>query len=102
MKRIKKFGEFINESWKMSPEAKELNDYFEEYDVKITKKFDYKECLSTLASTWNYTEKQIETMLFNLEDSSVMQDIADGDYESFDPSDSSQFNDSYEDMMDEI
>lgn len=98
MRKVKKFDEFINES----ATAEELEEYFREYDVTLTKDFDIKKCLSTLASMWDYNEEQIEIMLFNLEDSSIMQDIGRGNYDSFDPTDSYQFNDSYEDMMDDF
>lgn len=75
----------------------ELNEHFEMMaDVELSEDFNFEDFAQ---EHFNVSEEDLLTALYNLEDEDVMKDIAEGDYSSFDISDSSIFNDGYEDMM---
>lgn len=76
----------------------QIADHFADYDVTLTPAFD----LNKFAAGVCPDISKATTLLFNLEDTSVMQDIAVGNYSSFDMYDKNQFNDSYEDMMSDL
>ena len=46
--------------------------------------------------------KKAAVLLCNLEDTKVMSDVAKGMYNSFDLDDPGQFNDSYDDMRNDL
>jgi hypothetical protein len=96
MKHIKLFESFINES--EESDVNDIKEYFEDYGIKWSGKFDLKQFIEETG----IKADNAEMFLVNLEDSDVMQEIADGDYSNFDPQDSSIFNDCYEDMMDDM
>jgi hypothetical protein len=76
----------------------ELIEYFKEYGVSITSKFSLKD----MSEEVGLDEEDLLILLQNMEDKKVMRDIAKGNYSSFDSYSSSQFNDSYEDMMNDL
>lgn len=76
-------------------QRKEIEDYFYDYDVSLTDKFN----LDAFAKEVGLPIEGAVVALVNLEDSSIMQDIAKGDYTTFDLDDDDQFNDMYHHMM---
>lgn len=77
----------------------EVHTYFQQYDIDTT---NSQLNIISQAGFHNLTEDQICILMCNLENVEVMQDLVDGDPYSFDPFDSGDFNDSYEDMMDDM
>lgn len=82
----------------VSSEEKDIIQYFKDYDVEITPKFK----LADFAKFIGFTVSDATTLLVNMEDDKVMKDIAIGNYKTFDTDDRSQFNDSYEDMIEDL
>jgi hypothetical protein len=74
----------------------EVLDYFEDHDVDTEH-----QCLDlrAMARETGISIHNLHVWLLNMEDADVMQDIANGDYESFDVDDRNQFSDSYLDLM---
>jgi hypothetical protein len=78
--------------------ARELVDYFKEAGIPLTSQFNLKK----MSAEVGVEEDTLLVLLQNLEDEEVMRDISKGDYTSFDEYDSDQFNDSYDDMVDDL
>ncbi len=76
----------------------DIEDYFLNYDVQVTSTFN----LASFAEYIQQNQEDAETLLLNLEDEKVMNDIAKGNYETFDMFEPTQFNDEYEQMMDDL
>ena len=72
--------------------------YFEEYGIPVTNKFDLKK----FSKNEGLDQNTLSILLCNMDSDKVMIDIANGDYDSFNIEDSSQFNDSYEDMLNDL
>lgn len=66
--------------------------------------FDLNSCTSEVNSKYaeNLTPQQIATLIFNLESPEVVGELAKGRYVVLDPFDQTLYNDSYEDMMDDL
>lgn len=78
----------------------ELDEHFEMMiEEGLSEEFNMEDFMSEHP---NIKEEDLMTALYNLEDEDVMRDIAQGNYSSFDLDDSSQFNDGYEDMMEDF
>jgi hypothetical protein len=94
--KLSQFRQIIKEEVKrVLKEAQgsiDVVSYFKNYGVSMTPSFDLKK----LATTHKMPEKVVATLLVNLEDDNIMRDIAKGKYDTFNPFDSSQFNDEYE------
>lgn len=75
-----------------------IEEYFEEYGIPITNKFDLKK----FSKNEGLDQNTLAILLCNMDSDKVMTDIANGDYDSFNIEDSSQFNDSYEDMLNDL
>jgi len=71
-----------------------LQQNFQEYGVKLPSTFK----VSDMSTAIGLPTGKLSILLANLVDKVVMQDIANNDYTSFDPFDSSQFNGDYDDM----
>lgn len=78
--------------------TEEVKNYFEFYDIEMSGSFNIEE----MSEKTKLTVVELECFLCNLEDDKVMKDIASGNYESFDPWDSNQFNDGYYDVLDDL
>lgn len=76
----------------------EVRDYFQEYGNPLPANFS----LTKFAKTKGYTVYEAGVLLCNLEDESIMSDIAAGNYNTLDVDNERQFNDSYYDMMSEL
>lgn len=81
-----------------SNQASDIEDYFSDYDVKITSRFN----LEKFAKSIQQSKKNAEALLLNLEDKEVMKDIANGVYDSFNMFSDAQFNDDYDKMMQDL
>jgi len=81
-----------------SNQASDIEDYFLDYDVKVTSKFN----LEKFAKSIQQSKKNAEVLLLNLEDKEVMKDIANGVYDSFNMFSDTQFNDYYHKMMQDL
>lgn len=79
-------------------DATTVADYFEGYGVQITPSFN----LQALATKLKMPQQVVATLLVNLEDDAIMKDIAQGKYDTFKPFDSSQFNDEYETVAQQV
>lgn len=64
----------------------------------MTEKFDFKDFYKTVG----LEKDDAKIFLCNLEDEDIMKEIAAGDYENFDIWDRNIFNDSYDDMMEDL
>lgn len=87
----------------LSKEEKEytqdIKDYFQDIaDIEVSSNFS----LKSIAKQHGLDTSTISTLLCNLEDTDVMADIAAGNYNSFDIEDSSQFNDGYYGIMEDL
>ena len=71
---------------------------FADYNIKLTSAFD----LNKFAKFIQQSPDTAATLICNLEDVEVMKDVARGNYRTFDMYDSNQFNDSYDDMVDDL
>jgi len=86
---------------KEGTEMSKIAEYFADYGVKLSPKFN----LTVFANSFRGIEgspKKAAVLLCNLEDTKVMDDIAKGKYKSFDLDDPGQFNDSYDDMRNDL
>ena len=74
----------------------EILDYFEEHDVDTVN-----QCFSLrdMARSEGISLSNLHVWLVNMEDAEIMQDIANGKYDSFDVNDGQQFTDSYLDLL---
>ena len=73
-------------------DLKEVLEYFEDYDVDTTNNvLD----LEQLALENELALEELTTLLCNLEDTEVMQQLVEGRMDTFNMWDRSQFNDSY-------
>ena len=100
--KITEFRKLIREEVrkviKEGTEMSEIAEYFADYGVKLSPKFD----LKAFAKNIQQSPKKAAVLLCNMEDKYAMKDIAMGIYDSFDMFDESQFNDSYDDMMQDL
>jgi hypothetical protein len=83
---------------KEGTEMSEIAEYFADYGVKLSPKFD----LKAFAKSIQQSPKKAAILLCNMEDKYAMKDIAIGIYDSFNLDDPSQFNDSYDDMRNDL
>jgi hypothetical protein len=79
-------------------ESRELIKYFKAAGAPLTPQFNLKKMSAAVGMDAN----TLLMVLQNLEDKNVLKDISKGSYTSFDIYDSSQFNDSYNDMIDDL
>ncbi len=83
----------------MSKKQDEVMIYFGECGIDVSlSKFDFK----SFRIYHDLSKKAAVALLCNLEDENIMQDIANGNYDTFNENDSDQFNDSYEDVIKEF
>lgn len=76
----------------------EIKSYFNDYEVN-TDKFDVENFIEYCTENFpSLDQDAIVTLCCNLEDTDTMNEIAHGNYESFDPWDEAQFNDGYWDI----
>jgi hypothetical protein len=86
----------------------EVIEYFTDYDVEFpltgdsTTESPYKFSFKAFRKEHGLTKMQAVTFLCNLEDTSVMNEIAEGKYDGFSISDSTLFNDSYHEMYENL
>ena len=66
--------------------------FFKWFKVRLTPKFN----VEAMAQFTGLPQETVKVLLFNLVDSRVIGDVAKGIYTSFDPHDSTQFNDEYD------
>lgn len=78
--------------------TEEINKYFGFYDIEMSNSFNIEE----MSEKTKLTVIELEHFICNLEDDGVMKDIASGNYGSFNPWNSNQFNDGYFDMLDAL
>jgi len=89
----------VNESTEDSLEdIIEIKEYFETYGYSLTDKFN----LVEFSENVDLPIKTCVVLLCNMETGEVMTDIANGDYDTFDAWDETQFNDSYYDFMEQL
>lgn len=79
----------------------EIKELFEEVEIPFQINLTI-EKLEEFALMKGLTLDQLHTLLMNLEDSTTMKNIANGDFSTFNCYDRSQFNDSYYDIFDDI
>ena len=103
--KITEFRKLIREEVrkviKEGTEMSEIAEYFADYGVKLSPKFN----LTAFANSFRGIKgspKKAAVLLCNLEDTKVMSDVAKGKYNSFDLDDPGQFNDSYDDMRNDL
>jgi hypothetical protein len=72
-----------------------------DYGVKLSPKFNLTAFANSFRGIKGSTKKAA-VLLCNLEDTKVMSDVAKGKYNSFDLDDPGQFNDSYDDMRNDL
>lgn len=98
--KLTQFRKLIREevSRVLKEENNLIGDYFSDYDVTLTSSFN----LEKFAKYIQQDKQEAETLLLNLEDDTVMEDIAKGKYTTFDMFEPTQFNDEYEQMMDDL
>ena len=100
--KITEFRKLIREEVrkviKEGTEMSEIAEYFADYGVKLSPKFD----LKAFAKNIQQSPKKAAVLLCNMEDKYAMKDIAMGIYDSFDLDDPGQFNDSYDDMRNDL
>ena len=77
---------------------KEIKEYFLDYKIKITDKFNLKKCAHCIGLSLDITH----ILLCNLENTEVMTEIANGNFDNFNWDDGDLFNDCYEDMMEDL
>lgn len=75
--------------------TKEVIEYFASHEIKMTDKFS----LEKFRLYHDLILNDATVLLCNLEEEKIMNDIANGDYTSFNMDNPIQFNDSYDDMM---
>lgn len=74
----------------------EVINYFEFCEIEVSPSFN----LSEFCAYTGLSAKTAHALLCNMEHEEVQELIANGQYDQFDMYDSSQFNDSYHDVMD--
>lgn len=80
--------------------TEQIKEYFQDYNEDIYS-FDVFN-LVEFAEYVGLTCEQAHVLLVNMEDDQVMSDIAKGNYDTFDQYDENQFNDGYEDTMEQL
>lgn len=84
-----------SKNYDIASAIQEITEYFKDAGHPLSHDLNLQE----LADENNLTLYQTHVALCNLEDSDVMEQIAEGNYMIFDINDRDQFNDSYIDMM---
>lgn len=97
-KQLEKEGVLKEGKKKKSTTPSDVEEYFADYNAPLTEKFDFKDFYKTV----ELKKDDAKIFLCNLEDEDVMKEIAAGDYENFDIWDRNIFNDSYDDMMEDL
>jgi len=77
--------------------TEEIISYFADSEVVLPESFDLQKCADGIGVPIEHAH----VLLCNLEDTSVMKEIADG-YYGLDIEDESIFNDCYHDMMEDL
>lgn len=99
--KLSEFRKLIREEVRImvnETNARDLLKYFKEAGIPLSPQFS----IEKMSTATDIDKKSLLVLLQNLEDRSVMKDISKGNYKSFDVYDSSQFNDSYDDMVDDL
>lgn len=79
--------------------TEQVHQYFQDHDIDTT---NSQLNIASQADFHTLSEQDICTLMCNLENVEVMQDLVDGHPYSFDPLCAGDFNDSYVDMMDDM